>query len=111
MIITDHARLRFKQRWKKGGTVEEVAQQAFKDGKDPNDKQLKYLFNLGIMKDGYWTARFKFLGKLLFVFQKSGSQWILVTVRPLYKKRRRVPSYVKKYRKGKRGRGSAKYLP
>ena len=82
--------MRFKQRWKKGGTVEEVAQRAFRDGKDPNDKQRIHLFNIGIFKEGYWTAKCKFLNKLLFVFKQEGNQWILVTVRPLYKRRGRT---------------------
>lgn len=81
IFITDHAKERFRERWKDGGEIHELTRQAFREGKFLNSGLRKTTRLLGYNLKGYWTATYKVYQKFVFVFQPDGlNKYILSTL-------------------------------
>ena len=70
IIISDHARDRFRTRWIHGGTVEKVAQRALKKG----------ITNGRLREDVSDKAIYKLYKKTVFVFFKEQDGMVLATL-------------------------------
>jgi len=82
IIITNHARERFKERWKEG-RIEEEAEKAWRDGKLLPKGLRKTVMLLGYHFEGYWTADHRVHKNFVFVFQPNDAGKILTTLFPL----------------------------
>jgi len=82
MIISNHARQRFKERWKLGFTIDELALQALNEGKTLPNRLRQTIVKLGFHLDGYWTGVYKIFGDFIWVFQPDEDSYVLTTIFP-----------------------------
>jgi hypothetical protein len=96
IIISQHARQRFSERWKHNTqSVEEVAEQVFRAGKMPSEKQMRFFTHQGFTKPGYWTSTYRVCGNYTFVYSRQiNGDYVLKTLysrkfRKKWKKKRK----------------------
>lgn len=105
LLISLHASQRFRERWRKGGEVKEIAILAFLEGRVPKRKILNLFTKLGFHFPNYWTATYRVYRDFLFIYQPKGdgvySLQTLYPVNFVYKKMRQSFNASKKYTKKK----------
>lgn len=95
-VITEHAKARFKERWKLEGTVEDVAKESVVAGSALTRNLQRTVMYLGYHIDNFWTSTYRVYKDMVFVFRKEYTKnnntiLVLVTVFPLsYLKARRA---------------------
>lgn len=92
IIISNHAKERFIERWNLGGDVKIMANEAWSNGKQLPEGLKNTITKLGFSLDGYWTAYNKVFGNFVWVFQPVEGGYILSTLFPLgfLKHRRKI---------------------
>lgn len=83
MIITNHAKRRFRDRWKYSGSLESVANKAFKKGKGLSRSLLKNTILLGIKANGTDSSLYRVYRYFLFIYERNDNGYVLTTLFPL----------------------------
>ncbi len=83
LSISNHARERFKERWRLGGEIDLVVRNAYWQGSLLRNSLKKTITLLGFKLPNYWTAFYKVYYRMVFVFQPEKEGYTLTTIFPL----------------------------